>query len=1123
MRDTLDAQARIIFDRVLDHGGPERMVELDRACAGDAKLRLRVQALLAAAEKDDSFLGAPTLAAAEPVDGRNNFDQPGSKIGPYELVDRIGEGGFGAVFLARQSTPVQRDVALKIIKAGMDTRQVIARFEAERRTLARMEHPNIARVLDAGATENGRPYFVMELVRGEPITRFCDREELAVPQRLDLLRSVCAAVQHAHQKGIIHRDLKPSNILVGAAEDGTPTVKVIDFGIAKAVLPDNDDGTLTGFDQRLGTPNYMSPEQLQSGQSQIDTRTDVYSLGVVLYELLTGSTPFQRTRTNGSAKGDDPQPGDLSQPLRPSARVRSLINSSQQTARSDTPTPIADPANSSSIVEVAKLRRTAPATLVRTLKRDLDWIVLKCLEHDRARRYASAAALAEDVERHLTNQPVVAAPPGARYRLGKFVRRNRAGVIAGTTVAAALLVGTGVSIYFGLSEARQRRAAELDRGRAHVAETEARARADELEQVAQFQAAQLSGIDVQVMGAKLRAKLLDKARAAAQRAKRSPEEVQSQVRELEKLIAGSDFTGLALDALDENVFQRTLTAIDERFSAQPLVKARLLQTAATTLRELGLLDASQRPQEEALTIRTRDLGREHADTLESMNENGHLLLARSHHEAALACYREALETCRRVKGDEHVDTLGLINNVANVLDGQGKSAEALPLLREALEVRRRKEGDDSRNVLHTRVTLARILRDLGQADEADRSDQDVLERRRRVFGEIDPDTIHSISSIGSTLVDRGNLKAAEPYVREALEKRRRVFGDEHPDTLQSLYRFGALLQNMGRPAEAEPCYIEALGVQRRILGDDHVDTIATIAAMGSVLKARGRLAEALPYCTETLERSRRMFGEDHPLTLTAMVNQSLILCDLRRLSEAETLCREALEKCRRHLGDENRITIDAVNNLGILLFRTDRASESEPYLRETVVMRRKVLGNEHPGTKVAVTNFGMLLQAQGKLAEAEPYFREALEHQLRTLSAEHPYTLTTISALGSLLEQQGEAARAVEMLQPAEQAARRAFTGDNAIRLGRFLSSQGRARKALGDFAQARENLIEAHEILSVDPRATPEQRTAILADLVELYEAWHAANPNDGHNFEIEHWRRMLKAWTASTQPAVP
>src|SRR3990172_9211798 len=414
--------ANDIFLQALEIQSPDhRRAYLDKACAQDANLRAQVEALLKAHEQADSFLDSPAPGLAATADEPPITERPGTVIGPYKLLEQIGEGGFGVVYMADQQSPVRRRVALKIIKPGMDTKQGLGGFKAERQALAMMDHPNIARVLDVGATDAGRPYFVMDLVKGVPITDYCDQQHLPVRARLELMSAVCHAVQHAHQKGIIHRDLKPSNVLV-AEYDGKPVPKIIDFGVAKATAQKLTEKTMfTELGQMVGTVEYMSPEQARFNQLDIDTRSDIYSLGVLVYELLTGSTPFGRKRLNEAA---------FDEMLR-------IIREEEQ------PKPSTRLSSSDALPSIAANRGLEPLKLNRLVQGELDWIVMKALEKDRNRRYETASGFAADIERHLHDEPVEAGRPSAADRFRKFARRNKVALATAITVAFAVLVTVG--------------------------------------------------------------------------------------------------------------------------------------------------------------------------------------------------------------------------------------------------------------------------------------------------------------------------------------------------------------------------------------------------------------------------------------------------------------------------------------------------------------------------------------------------------------------------------------------------------------------------------------------------------------------------------------------------------
>jgi serine/threonine protein kinase/tetratricopeptide (TPR) repeat protein len=804
----------------------ERALRLDEACGGDARLRAEVESLLEAHEQAGGFMAEPSVETAA---SSAQDEMAGTVVGRYRLLQLIGEGGFGAVYMAEQREPVRRRVAVKVIKLGMDTRQVIARFEAERQALAMMDHPNIARVLDAGATETGRPYFVMELVRGEPITVYCDRANLPIRERLDLFQQVCHAVQHAHQKGVIHRDLKPSNILV-AEIDGRLTPRIIDFGIAKATgghAQLTDKTLFTDFRQFVGTPEYMSPEQAGMGVVDIDTRSDIYSLGVLLYELLTGGPPFDPRRLRSAAWEEMRRIIREDEPQRPSTR----LHSHQRTR------------------EVASRRRAEPAQLVGLVRGDLDWIVMKCLEKDRGRRYETANALVMDIGRYLAGEPVVAAPPSRTYRLRKFVARHRGPVAAALAIAMVLvlgIVGTSVGLAWALREAER---AEGQAQRALRAEAETARRADELEQVAAFQESQLADLRAPRMGRGLRRDIFERRRAVLELGGLDDAGVESGLLELERALDGVNFVDVARASLDHNIFDGTLQAIETQFADQPVVKARLLQSVANVLRNLQLFDRAVAPQEEALAIRLLELGEAHPDTLRSLLRAARLEGALSWYEDAEMHLRHAIEIARRELGVEDGLTLSAMNELGINLHAQGRYAEAEACFAELIRIRRRA----SLGVNGVKQNLGIVAFDQGKLLEAEQLFREVHEDRLRKLGPESNSTRSTARRLGNCLRRLGRPEEAEPYLREALEGARSSAGDEHWRTLFIMRELAGLLREMGEPKEAEPLAAEAVRKGRGLWPNERPQAdVRFLVEHGRILTALERFVPAEDELLEAL-------------------------------------------------------------------------------------------------------------------------------------------------------------------------------------------------------------------------------------------------------------------------------
>jgi len=913
--DGLNHRTQIIADVARALQGARRADYLVRECGSDADLLAAVHRLLAT---DAGTETVPVVdpGATVPVDASMapSAEHSDQVIDRYRLVELLGEGGFGAVWLAEQLEPVHRQVALKVIKLGMDTRQVMARFEAERQSLAMMDHDGIAKVYDAGATATGRPYFVMELVRGEPIVAYCDAQQIDTQGRLELFADVCLAIQHAHQKGVIHRDIKPSNVLV-ADQDGRPVPKVIDFGIAKATSAELVQRTaFTEQHQIVGTPAYMSPEQARQEGGDIDTRSDIYGLGVLLYELLVGVTPFDARDLLSRGYGEMLRIICEEEPERPSTRLSGQAEGAR---------------------EVAASRRADVRTLSAVLRGDLDWIAMRCLEKERDRRYGTAAELAADIRRHLADQPVLAGPPGARYRVQKFVKRNRSRVVAAGLMLALLIlgmVGTSVGLAWAVRE----------KNRALSAEAEAEQRARDLASVSAFQASQLGGIDTQWMGMRLRADILAQRRSAA-----------TTDEDAAAALAGVNFTNVALNALDEHVFVRALAAVDQQFADQPLLAARLLQTLAVTMRELGLNEQAVAPQQQALAIRREQLGDDHPETLTSLDMLAWLTRVRGDLDGAEPMIRDVLALRRRILGDDHEDTIASLRHLSALLLDRGQHEAAEPVVREALAGSRQVLGEEHPRTLDALYNLGFMLRALGRPEEAEQAWREALSIRRRVFGDEHRDTIIVITSLGSLLQDLERHDEAEALIREAVATSRRALGDEHWTTLTALNHLGSVLYSRGDLSEAEDVWLETLTTRRRVLGEDHGSTLTSLNNLGALHAARGEPAQALEYYVAALAGNRRVMGDDHTSTMIALNNVGATYRSLGRLDEAAAHGAEAVATAQRVLPEGHWYTAVFLLEHARTLLEMGRFEDAAREATTAHGVFAAALGDDHPRTRGA--------------------------------------------------------------------------------------------------------------------------------------------------------------------------
>ncbi len=1042
-------RVRELFDRASEIPPEKRSDFLARECGTDSSLRARIDALLAAGD-DVRFLVTPTAPSLGQtrIFGMQGLtvETAGTQIGPYRLVRQIGEGGFGVVFLAEQQQPVARTVALKIIKLGMDTRQVVARFEVERQALALMDHPNIARVIDAGATETGRPYFVMEYVAGRAITTYCDEEHLTIDARIELFEQVCDAVQHAHSKGIIHRDLKPSNILV-ATVDGHPQAKVIDFGIAKATQHKLTDKTLfTEHQQIIGTLQYMSPEQA-SGSLDIDTRTDVYALGVVLYELLTGTTPFDAHTLNEAFLSEIQRVIREVDPPKPSTRLDQSVDT---------------------LAGIAASRRIEPKRLGGLVRGELDWIAMKALEKDRARRYESAHGLAQDLRRYLSGDAVVAAPPSALYRLRKFSRRNRTVVLAGSAVAAALLVGVVAfawqanvarherdsAVVAQRAEAEQRRIADEQRaeaGRQQAlaeanAEAERRAR-DRAEATATFVTDALRSADPNYGGKEG----ISVAEAMEQAVKQLDEGAFRDEPDIE-----ASLRGVIADVLYRNarltdalpLAEKALAIYASRPGDQVRNVARSTNLVATIQQNLGHADLAEPLFERGLALLEELHPGDDEEVATALNNLAMVRVHRGHPESAEPLLVRSVAMRERLQPGDSPELAMNLNNLASVVDDLGRRTEALPLFERSLAMYDRLY-DAHPEVAMALYNIAQTYIGSGRLADAEAQMDRALAMYRTLFAGDHPDVARAMSGVANVRRIMGHPAESEEMARASLAMRQRLFPGDHPEVALGLEGLVNTLKDAGKYTDAEPVVDELVAMRRRLVPRGNPNTARALDLAAAIREGLDRTAGAEPLLAEGVEVLTRFYGTDHPDIARAQNRHARVLADLGRVDEAILASTEALAMMQRGIPGDHPSVAAAIASLGLIHQKAQQLEPAEARLAEALAMARRCWKGDHYDVARALVNHARSLDALGRKDEARREFDEAVAMDRRRTPGGSRDTAGSLYAAGSSLLTNGEAPAALPLLEEAVSMGERVLDAQST-RLSDYRKKLDECRAKLG-------------------------------------------------------------------------
>ena len=900
-------QIQTLFESALECTPDERDAFLQTACADDADLLAEVRSLLAADADAHPLLDSLALdAIALPADLLPDGILPseGDRIGPYRVVRPLGRGGMGAVFLAeRADGQFEQHVALKLIRGGAASGQIVRRFQSERQILARLQHPHIARLLDGGLTEEGQPYFAMEYVDGIPLDRYCEAHDGAVEQRVELMQTVCEAVQYAHRRLIVHRDLKPSNILV--TEDGT--VKLLDFGIAKMLTGDNDplgDPVLTQTGHAVMTPAYAAPEQVR--HAPVTTATDVYALGVVLYELLAGQRPFDLT-------GRSP------------AEIERIVGEQIPSAPS----------------------AVAPPDRQRAVRGDLDTIVLKALRKEPERRYASPEQLADDLQRHLDGRPVAAQPDTVGDRTRKFLQRHRAGVAA--TTAVVLLIAALVSFYT-VQLAQERDRAQLE--------------ATTATQVSDFLQGLFTISDPSESGGEdLTARaLLDQGAERIERDLADQPVVQARMMQ----VMGEVYSNLGAFDAAAPLLERSLTLRHDMLDTPPLDVADNLNSLAVLRKETGQYAAADSLFRAAIAIQEDQLGPNDPTVAATLHNWGTLLHFQADYERADSLFQRALAVRQDRFGENDPRTASTLNEIATLRFDQNDLDGAETLYRQTLDVRRAHFEGDHPDLAMSLNNLAMVLRHKSQFEESETLYREALAMRERLYDGPHPDVAHTLNHLARLYANKGDYAAAEPIARQALAMRIEVFGEEHVETTASMGNLAGILGGLGQHAEQATYYRRALEIVQTMLGPEHPYVAALSYSLGASLQAAGNLTDAERHFRESLTLHRALFPDGHANTAYPLIRLGALLTETGRAGEAEPLLREAITLRTDALGADHWQVAVARSTLGLCLTEAGRYTEAEPLLIESFETLRATHGPDDDRVQTARERVVQLYEAWGR-------------------------------------------------------------------------------------------------------------------------------------------------------------
>jgi serine/threonine protein kinase/Tfp pilus assembly protein PilF len=1004
-----------LFEQAVDLTVAAREAFLRRECAGDAELFEQAMEMITADSRQHGLLDG---RAIDSLDAAPMQSYIGREVGAYRILHEIGSGGMGKVFLAERTTgQFQQQVALKLMKHGLDSEAALKRFRSEVQIMARLQHPNIARLYDGGINEDGLSYFTMEYIEGVPIDIYCDENQLPVRERLKLFQIVCSAVQYAHRNLIIHRDIKPGNILVA----GKGVVKLLDFGIAKALSADDlsehpEFRGLTKTGMFVLTPEYAAPEQ--SRGDPVTTATDVYSLGMVLYELLAGHRPYD---LNSGSPAEVEKIISTTEPEKPSTAIRKT--ETQGKAKID-------------VDRVSKLRSTHPKALRKELSGDLDNICLKALRKEPERRYDSAGQLMEDIDRYLNGFPVLARPDTFFYRTGKFMRRHRTGLAA--VMAIFLIIGI-ITTFYTQKLSRERDRAQLE---AHKAE-----------QVSQFLTDLFELSDPShSKGKTITAReLLDKGAVRIEKELAQQPEIQATLTG----VIGEVYMSLGLYDEAEPLLRKALRIQQNLKSENQSDVAKSMNKLAMLMRATGHYDASDSLLQAALKMQVERLGPRHPDVAETMSNMAWLLHDKGDLEGSEKLYRQAIDIWKENFGVEYIPATVAMNDLALSFHEQGKNEQAEALYRKALKVQRKLLGDVHPEVATTSFNLAQVLRDLsnfgeaeamfhkvlaldlkllgpdhptvafdltalaqlvelqGKPAEADSFYRRALEIRKKSLGDQTLEVLYSLNNLGAFLTNRGKFQEAETFLREAIRTGAKIFGEEHPEYARSQYLLGNVFREEGRPDSAEILLRQALGKRRKLLGNEHPYVAHSLLSLADLLLERQHYDEAEKLMKEAMRIRQKVYPTTHWQIATGSVHLAELYQWHGKLAKADSIYRQALgilsaEKSMRKGPQRTRVLAD----FGRLLLKEGKRDSAKMLLQQVLGIEKTLFTEDHPEVALTKSALGECLVAEGRFAKAESYLLWSYPILKKRYGRSSPVTIKTRQRLFTLYRKSGQPKKA---------------------------------------------------------------------------------------------------------------